>query len=257
MSLLTPQRCREIMAELAELLPGVLSPRPPLPPDFPELVELEMPFPQRRPREPVFVGGGIVPLLVTDASAPPPSRTKDIDVVLEIAGYEEFVATEMQLQKAGFTRRILENAPVFRWWWRDVIVDFIPDRPNPLVRNTNRWFPQLVQSAEQSEVLPGRRLWRASAPCFLATKFEAFHSRGGGDFLGSKDIEDILAVIDGRPELAAEMPAAPFDVRHCVMANVATLLSHDGFLDCLPRLVADQGREAIVARRMREMTLHS
>ncbi len=65
-------------------------------------------------------------------------------------------------------------------------------------------------------MLPDRWAWRASAPCFLATKFEAFYSRGGGDYLLSKDIEDILAVVDGRLELIEELRRYDRDVREFV-----------------------------------------
>lgn len=250
MTLLTLQQCREVMAELAEVLPAALSPRLSLPEGFPALPLLPLHLRPRGRHEPVFVGGGIVPLLITDASAPPVSRTKDIDVVLEIAGYEEFVAMEHQLQRAGFRRHLLEDAPVFRWWWREVMVDFMPDRPNHLVMNANRWFRPLAESAERSEILPGRHIWRASATCFLATKFEAFRSRGGGDFLGSKDMEDIIAVVDGRAELAVELDRAPVEAGRFVMANAGLLLDNSSFMECLPRLVADRGREAVVTRRL-------
>ena len=39
-----------------------------------------------------------------------------------------------------------------------------------------------------------------TAPYFMATKIEAFYGRGGDDFLGSHDMEDIITVIDGRPD---------------------------------------------------------
>jgi hypothetical protein len=38
----------------------------------------------------------------------------------------------------------------------------------------------------------------ANAPHFVATMIAAFASRGDRDVLGSKDIEDILAVVDGQ-----------------------------------------------------------
>ena len=44
-----------------------------------------------------------------------------------------------------------------------------------------------------------------TAPYFLATKFEAFHGRGNSDYRMSHDLEDIVTVIDGRPELASEV----------------------------------------------------
>lgn len=37
-----------------------------------------------------------------------------------------------------------------------------------------------------------------SAPYLLATKIEAFKTRGNSDFLGSHDFEDIITVIAGQ-----------------------------------------------------------
>ena len=47
-----------------------------------------------------------------------------------------------------------------------------------------------------------------SGPAFVATKLEAFMSRGGGDILSSHDLEDILNVVDGRPSIVEELSAA-------------------------------------------------
>jgi len=43
-------------------------------------------------------------------------------------------------------------------------------------------------------------------PLFIATKLEAFRGRGGGDVVTSHDLEDIVMVIDGRPELVEALP---------------------------------------------------
>jgi hypothetical protein len=43
-----------------------------------------------------------------------------------------------------------------------------------------------------------------TAPYFLACKLAAFRSRGEGDYLMSHDMEDIVAVLDGRPEVVWE-----------------------------------------------------
>ena len=45
-----------------------------------------------------------------------------------------------------------------------------------------------------------------TAPHFLATKLEAFRG-GGGDFLASHDLEDLVFVIDGRSEIVEEVRA--------------------------------------------------
>ena len=46
----------------------------------------------------------------------------------------------------------------------------------------------------------------------VATKIEAFHGRGDGDYLASSDFEDIIRLIDGRPELVDEILIAPREV---------------------------------------------
>ena len=47
----------------------------------------------------------------------------------------------------------------------------------------------------------------------LATKLEAFKGRGRGDYLASADNEDVIAVIDGRPEVLTEVEACPRELR--------------------------------------------
>ncbi len=43
-----------------------------------------------------------------------------------------------------------------------------------------------------------------SAPCYLATKFEAFNNRGS-DYRTSHDMEDIVYVIDNRTSIVEEI----------------------------------------------------
>jgi hypothetical protein len=47
---------------------------------------------------------------------------------------------------------------------------------------------------------------------YLATKTEAFRNRGKGDFRASHDFEDIIALVNGRAELIAEIKSARQDV---------------------------------------------
>jgi hypothetical protein len=239
-------QCRGLIAELAELLPRLLSEK-----NTGFSIALDEPDVLRRGRrDPVFTGGSVVGLLITDPAAPPPSRTKDIDIVLEIAGYGDFVALEHVLRQAGFTQPWEERASVVIWYWRGIRVDFLPHKPTAMM-GTNRWFPYLIEEAERVEVLPGKYAWCASAPCFIATKLEAFFSRGRGDFLMSKDIEDILAVVDGREELFEEMKFTAPDVRGFVGASLMELLGDERFMDSIPQLVPDDSREVILIDRLK------
>ena len=247
MDFLTDNQSRQIIVELAGILPEALELRVASPPGSPFGVDEN--DGRRRRWDPVFTGGGIVGLLLTDSAAPPPSRTKDIDLVLEIASYAEFAGMEELLRKAGFTQSGIDNAPIFAWQWKGVRVDFLPHRPLESIP-CNRWFPFLINEAERVEVISGKFAWLASAPCFVATKFEAFYSRGKGDYLSSKDIEDIVAVIDGRVEILDEIEFCANDVRGFVSQSCRQLLADRRFMECLPQIVTDDQREAVVEDRL-------
>lgn len=249
-SQINDQQGRELIAELAEVLPMALEHQIVSPPDNPSDVVLSEVT--RRKSDPVFTGGGIVGLLITDPAAPSPSRTKDIDLVLGIANYAEFERMGEMLRKAGFRQDGSSNESIESWRWKEIRVDFLPHRPIGGMQ-ANRWFPFLMEEAKCVEVVSGKFAWCASAPCFIATKFEAFFSRGNGDYLLSKDIEDILAVIDGRAEFLNEINVCAHEVRDFVTHCCRCLLADERFMDCLQQLIPDDQREAIVTNRLLQL----
>lgn len=62
----------------------------------------------------------------------------------------------------------------------------------------------------------------------------AFHGRGNGDYLMSPDMEDIVSVLDGRPEVVDEVNNAGIELRQYLARHFATLLGDHGFLAALP-----------------------
>ena len=76
---------------------------------------------------------------------------------------------------------------------------------------------------------------------FLATKLEAFRGRGQGDFLFSHDLEDLMAVVDGRASLLEECRLSPPELRQGLAAQFLELLNTSAFLEALPAfLLPDQ-----------------
>ena len=73
-----------------------------------------------------------------------------------------------------------------------------------------------------------------TAPVFLATKLEAFHGRGKGDYLFSHDLEDLMAVVDGRASLLEECRLSPPELRNGLAAQFRVLLNTPAFLEALP-----------------------
>ncbi|KKR11494.1 MAG: hypothetical protein UT41_C0009G0004 [Candidatus Wolfebacteria bacterium GW2011_GWC2_39_22] len=80
----------------------------------------------------------------------------------------------------------------------------------------------------------GRTIRLISAPVFVATKLEAFAGRGQGDFMLSHDLEDLLAVVDGRESLLDECRASTPELRGYLGERFRALLQQPPFVNALP-----------------------
>jgi hypothetical protein len=79
------------------------------------------------------------------------------------------------------------------------------------------------------------------APEFIATKLEAFYDRGGGDFLFSHDMGDIISAIDGRESLLKEWQDSQAPLRGYLVSQFQHLLSIRSFVDALPGHLSPDG----------------
>ena len=93
---------------------------------------------------------------------------------------------------------------------------------------------------------------------FIATKLEAFHGRGGDDVVASHDLEDIIAVVDGRPEIVGDVAAALDDVRAYIGAEIRALLDNRDFTEALAGFLlpdpASQERRPLLESRLRSLS---
>ena len=178
----------------------------------------------------VFLGGAVVPLLVTDQAAPPVRHTQDVDLVIEAASLSSYSQWDDHLRSLGFT-----HVPdvICRWQVEGVLVDVMPQEER-ILGFANHWYAEALRSAAATRLPTGLAVRVIAAPCFLATKLEAFRSRGGEDYHGSADLEDIVAVLDGRAALCEETSQAAPDLRAYVAGELAKLLRHRDFVEALP-----------------------
>lgn len=72
-----------------------------------------------------------------------------------------------------------------------------------------------------------------SLPYLLASKIEAFLDRGRGDFLDSRDMEDIITLLDGCLYFREEMEKAPKEVRDYLIEKFRVFLANSNFIDSL------------------------
>ena len=135
----------------------------------------------------VFLGGAVTELFITQPGGPGPRQTKDVDVVIDVVNLGEYSETlRDQLVALGLREDTREGAPVCRW--------------HGLIR--------LVTPA-----------------CFIATKLAAFGDRGRRNPTASHDLEDMIAVIDSRPEIIGDVAAAPADLRAAIAAGLEAVLA--------------------------------
>jgi hypothetical protein len=204
--------------------------------------------------EVVFVGGAVLDLFITDPAAPRPRFTEDVDVVVEVTTHGEWARVGERLRALGFREDQREGAPVCRWLVGDLVMDVMPalDR---VLGFSNRWYRMARKESEERELPEGVRIRAVTAPLFLATKMEAFGSRGGRDFVASHDLEDIIAVVDGRPTLVDEAKLAPAQLRRFLAATIERWLDDPDFLSAvpghLPGDAASQARAPLVLERLR------
>jgi hypothetical protein len=156
----------------------------------------------------VFVGGSVAGLLITDPIAEGVRPTKDVDAIVEVATLGQYHRVEKRLPDLGFTRDAGSEV-ICRWKHRatGVLFDLMPTDP-AVLGFSNPWYPEAVKTATRMRLNDNVEIRVISAPAFIATKLEAFSSRGGGDIASSHDLEDILNVVDGRPSLGDELQTA-------------------------------------------------
>jgi hypothetical protein len=200
----------------------------------------------------VFLGGAVAGLLVTDPLADSVRATRDVDAVVN-ANRVMFHRIEEAVARRGFARDVHSDV-ICRWVHKDsgVLFDLMPVQPDVL-GFSNRWYPYAVETAEPVELSPGVSIRLVSAVAFVATKLEAFAGRGGGDFLSSHDIEDVLNIVDGREELAEEIVIAPEELRQAVGAAFDRLLTHPDFAGVLPGMISEPERAGLVMQRLKAM----
>lgn len=108
----------------------------------------------------------------------------------------------------------------------------------------NRWQRPALDHAQGVSLPSGPQIRAISPPYLLATKLEAWSGRGGGDHLRSHDLEDVIRLVDGRPEVINEVGGASEDLRSFLSREIATLLDQPRFLDAIDGTVVGFGRRS-------------
>ena len=204
----------------------------------------------------VFIGGGIIGFLIDDPLAFPVRVTKDIDVVLDILTDPGQIVLEEKLRAVGFYHDMSENAPRCRWCSDNVKVDILSIKDKFSGMNM-KWLKETLEAPEKIEH-KGYVFNVASVPCFLAMKLEAFSDRGRSDYFGSRDIEDVVSVVDGRVSIVEEIRISDWKIINFISETIKKLLEIPDFVISISGHLrpdpASQQRKEIVIERLNKIS---
>jgi hypothetical protein len=197
----------------------------------------------------VFVGGITLGLLITDKAAAPIRGTNDVDVIAEIVTYADYIVFSERLRNAHFTEDDGEKPLTCRWHHGELTVDVLALNEEVL-GFSNIWYESALRDAFLVTLPSGQSIRVITAPFFLGTKMEAFRGRGKMDFQASHDLEDFVAVIEGRDSLLQEVADSPHELRRYLAEAAKSLLAEPRFLDVLPGFVLDSERVPLIQERL-------
>lgn len=180
-------------------------------------------------RQVAFVGGCTTGLFLTDEFTLEQVRfTDDVDVIIGVVDAASFARLQARLRELGFRDSLENDDPICAMRLGSLRVDFMPDDEN-ILGFSNRWYKDALLSADDYSLTDKITIRLIKPVYFVATKLEAYLGRGRNDPLGSKDLEDLLNLFDGRSELLTEIEQAGASLRQFIAAEVKKLLGSSDF----------------------------
>jgi hypothetical protein len=206
--------------------------------------------------EVVFLGGCTTELFITDSGGAEVRPTVDVDVVVEITSQVGYWDFSERIRELGFNEDTSDGAPRCRWLINGKQLDVMPT-DEKILGYSNPWYAAAIESAQNQTIAADLQIRVISAPYFIATKIAAFNGRGHKDYQMSRDLEDIVAVIDGRASIVDEIKLQEGGVRAFIASEMAALFDTPAFREALPGYVqpdaGSQGRIPIIEERIRRI----
>lgn len=169
----------------------------------------------------VFVGGAVISLYTDDPASDEVRPTSDVDLTIQLAGFAEWTKIQSRLAELRFFPDSQGHA-ICSYLYKSISVDIMPAENGPL-GPSNSWYKPGFASL--LEVLVHDQTIRIlSPPYFMATKFEAFNTRGG-DARSSYDFEDIIHVLEHRKGIVEEIRNADEKVRSFLREEFTKILN--------------------------------
>lgn len=175
----------------------------------------------------VFIGGAVISVYTDDLSADEIRPTADIDLTINLLNYADWIQKQERLAELGFSPDPNGQA-IISYLYKGISVDIMPSEDGP-VGPANKWYKIGFENLWTTEV-NGLSIRIFSAPCYLATKFEAFNNRGT-DYRTSHDFEDIIYVLDNRTTIVEEISQDHPEIRQFIKEEFTKIYKSTNFIE--------------------------
>ena len=178
-------------------------------------------------------------LYATDPIAVEPRTTLDVDCVVNSKNYAEHIAFEKLLRAKHFNNDPTPDAPLCRWVFNGEKVDVMSMEEKSLSFG-NSWYHPGFNKRKPYTLPSGRVIYRLPVTYYIATKIEALLSRGGEDWRGAKDLEDIVYVLNYCPEFFEEFKQEDKNVQVFVSEQFAKMMDRPNFSEEIECMISSE-----------------
>lgn len=187
--------------------------------------------------EVVYLGGCSTALFITDTLSLDVRPTKDVDGIVDIISLSKYYDFGEKLKAQGF-QESKDDEVMCRWHYNEIILDVMPI-DEKILKFGNPWYKDAIKTPIAHKLKNDLIIKSVTAPYLLATKIEAFNTRGNKDFLGSHDFEDIITIIAGREEIVNEISIANEKLKLHLKDFFDEIVQKDSFRTALPGHISD------------------
>ncbi|MFC2080388.1 hypothetical protein ACFLRQ_02825 [Bacteroidota bacterium] len=178
----------------------------------------------------VFVGGAVAELYASDPASSDIRPTLDVDCVIELSSKTAHAKLEEKLRLKGFANDTSKGAPICRWIFSEIKVDFMPTDPEVL-GFSNKWYVKGIENRIIKILPDGTEIFVFPPEYYLAAKIEAHKDRGGVDLRQSHDFEDIIYILDNCTELIDSISKADSSVKSYLKEECQSFLRNENLTE--------------------------
>ena len=200
----------------------------------------------------VYIGGAVISIYATEPGADLPRVTEDIDVCVQVSTFAQMEKLrELLASKSIYPDP--QGVHIYRYRYQGIAIDFIPFEETAF-GPTNSWLKPGFDKAFKTTVgdvdiavLP--------VSLFLATKWEAFNSRGS-DPRYSHDFEDIMYVLDNNEEVVSDINNATATLKKTLKSMSSFILNHPNsneIIECHINQTTAMERGAFITETLQEI----